>query len=73
MPIRAVSRRHRISWHLIMELVTDWSGLIQTRRRRQKCRVLLIDETSITKTPPVCDRGGQWRHRGGAGHVSRTV
>ena len=49
MPIRAVSRRHRISWHLIMELVTDWSGLIQTRRRKQKCRVLLIDETSIRK------------------------
>jgi len=27
MPIQAVSRRHRISWHLIMGLVTDWSGL----------------------------------------------
>ena len=49
MPIRAVSRRHRISWHLIMELVTDWSGRIEVRRRRQKCRVLLIDETSIRK------------------------
>ena len=49
MSIQAVSRRHRISWHLIMGLVTDWSGLIQTRRRRQRCRVLLIDETSIRK------------------------
>ena len=49
MSIQAVSRRHRIGWHLIMGLVTDWSGLIQTRRRRQKCRVLLIDETSIRK------------------------
>ena len=49
MPIRAVSRRHRISWHLIMELVTDWSGRVEVRRRRQKCRVLLIDETSIRK------------------------
>ena len=49
MPIQAVSRRHRISWHLIMGLVTDWSSLIQTRRRRQRCRVLLIDETSIRK------------------------
>lgn len=49
MPIRAVSRRHRISWHLIMGLVTDWSHLMATRRRRQKCRVLLIDETSIRK------------------------
>ena len=34
MPIQAVSRRHGISWLLIMGLVTDWSGLIQTRRRR---------------------------------------
>ena len=32
-----------------MELVTDWSGRIEVRRRRQKCRVLLIDETSIRK------------------------
>ncbi len=49
MPIRAVARRHQISWHLIMGLVTDWSHLIRTRRRRQRCRVLLIDETSIRK------------------------
>ena len=49
MSIQAVSRRHRISWHLIMGLVTDWSSLIGTRRRRRKCRVLLIDETSIRK------------------------
>ena len=49
MSIQAVSRRHRISWHLIMGLVTDWSGLVGSRRRRQRCRVLLIDETSIRK------------------------
>ena len=49
MPISAVSRRHRVGWHLVMGLLCDWSGLIQTRRRRQKCRVLLIDETSIRK------------------------
>ena len=59
MSIQAVSRRHRISWHLIMGLVTEWSGLIQSRRRRQKCRVLLIDETSIRKTSPVCDCDSQ--------------
>ena len=41
MSIQAVSRRHRISWHLIMGLVTDWSSLIGTRRRRRKCRVFL--------------------------------
>ena len=32
-----------------MGLVSDWSGLIQTQRRKQSCRVLLIDETSIRK------------------------
>ncbi len=48
-PISAVSRQHRISWHLIMGLVSDWSGLIQNRRLGQRCRVLLIDETSIRK------------------------
>ena len=49
MSIQAVSRQHRISWHLIMGLVSDWSGLVQNRRRAQRCRVLLIDETSIRK------------------------
>ena len=36
MSIQAVSRRHRVGWHQVMGLVTDWSGLIQTRRRKQK-------------------------------------
>ena len=49
MPISAVSRRHQIGWHLIMELVTEWSGLIGTRRRKQPCQVLLVDETFIRK------------------------
>ena len=51
MSLQAVSpASHPIGWHLIMGLVTDWSGLTQTRRRRQRCRVLLIDETSIGKS-----------------------
>ena len=49
MPISAVARRHRVGWHLVMGLPVTGPGLIQTRRRRQKCRVLLIDETSIRK------------------------
>ena len=32
-----------------MGLVSDWPGLIQDHRRKQSCRVLLIDETSIRK------------------------
>ena len=47
MPISAVSRRHRVGWHLVMGLLCDWSGLVQDHRRKQSCRVLLIDETSI--------------------------
>ena len=50
MPISAVSRRHRVGWHLVMGLLCDWSGTgPRSRRRKQSCRVLLIDETSIRK------------------------
>jgi transposase len=49
MPIRAVARRHGLSWHLIMALVTAWSTKVQTHRRARRCRVLLIDETSIRR------------------------
>jgi len=40
MSIQAVARRHQIRWHLIMGLVTDWSGLIGTRRRAQRRKAL---------------------------------
>ena len=49
MPIAAVSRHHGVGWHLVMGLLCDWSGLVQDHRRKQSCRVLLIDETSIRK------------------------
>ena len=49
MPISAVSRHHGVGWHLVMGLVADWSGLVEDHRRKQSCRVLLIDETSIRK------------------------
>lgn len=49
MTIAAVARRHRLGWHLVMGLVTDWSALVGARRRRQRCRVLLLNETSIRK------------------------
>ena len=35
MPISAVSRRHRVGWHLVMGLLCDWSGLVQDHRRKQ--------------------------------------
>ncbi len=49
MPIRAVARRHQLGWHLIMGLVTIWADLVGEHRRRRRCRVLLIDETSMRR------------------------
>ncbi len=49
MTVAAVARRHKLGWHLVMALVRAWSGLIAEHRRRQRCRVLLVDETSMRK------------------------
>lgn len=49
MTIRSVARRHCLSWWLIMGLVTDWAGLVGAHRRSQRCRVLLVDETSMRR------------------------
>ncbi len=49
MSIRAVARRHRLSWPTVMGLVTDWAGLVAAHRRRRRCRVLLVDETSMRR------------------------
>ncbi len=49
MPIRAVVRRHGVSWAVINTLVRRWSGLIAEHRRKQRCSVLLVDETSMRK------------------------
>lgn len=49
MSIRAVVRRHGLDWHLIQTLVTSWSALVASHRRSRRCRVLLVDETSMRK------------------------
>ena len=49
MTIRAVARRQGVSWSVINALVLAWSRLIVERRCRQRCSVLLIDETSMHK------------------------
>lgn len=49
MTVNAVARRHRVGWHVVMGLVIVYAGLVGSRRRRQRCRVLLVDETSIRK------------------------
>ncbi|MFP5331959.1 MAG: ISL3 family transposase [Acidimicrobiia bacterium] len=49
MSIREVARRHDLPWHYIMGLTRDWSDRIARERRRRRCRVLLIDETSLRR------------------------
>lgn len=47
--IRELSRRHRLSWHFVMGLVRDWSQMVGQQRRESRCRVLLVDETSLRR------------------------
>lgn len=49
MSVRAVARRHRLAWAVVMELVRNWADLVGAHRRSQRCRVLLVDETSMRR------------------------
>ena len=49
MSICAVVRRHGVHWTVIMTLVRAWSPLFAAHRRSQRCKVLLVDETSMRK------------------------
>ena len=49
MTIRAVVRRHGVSWPSVNALVRAWSGLVAEHRRSRRCAVLLVDETSMRK------------------------
>ena len=49
MPISAAARRHGLGWHLVMALVKSWADLVAEHRRGRRCRVLLVDETSMRK------------------------
>ena len=49
MTIRAVVRRHGVSWPSVNALVRAWSGMVAEHRRSRRCRVLLVDETSMRK------------------------
>ena len=49
MTVNAAARRHGLSWRLVNALVLAWAGLVGEHRRRRRCRVLLVDETSIRK------------------------
>ena len=47
--IRELSRRHGLSWHLIMGLVRAWATAVAAHRRSLPCPVLLVDETSLRR------------------------
>ena len=49
MSIRAVARRHHLAWATVMVLVTTWATIVAEHRRRGRCRVLLVDETSMRR------------------------
>ncbi len=49
MSIREVSRRTGLPCHYIMGLTRSWSDRVAADRRRRRCRVLLIDETSLRR------------------------
>ncbi|MQB02346.1 MAG: hypothetical protein GEU78_19330, partial [Actinobacteria bacterium] len=47
--ISEISRRYGLSWSTIMALVKAWSARAGERRRKRRCRVLLVDETSLRR------------------------
>jgi transposase len=47
--IRELARRHRLGWHLIMGIVRAWADTVGAQRRAERCRVLLVDETSLRR------------------------
>ncbi len=49
MSIREVCRRSGFSWHFVMGLVHAAAERALRHRRRMRCRVLLVDETSLRR------------------------
>ena len=49
MTLRAAARRRGVGWHKINALVRAWADIVAERRRSERCRVLLVDETSIRR------------------------
>lgn len=47
--IRELSRRWGLGWHFIMILTATWSARVVTERRRRRCRILMVDETSLRR------------------------
>ncbi len=49
LPIRELARRWDLGWHFIMTLTRWWSARVVAERRRGRCRILMVDETSLRR------------------------
>ena len=49
MSIKAVASRYQVSWWLTMRVVKAHAGQLEAHRRRRRCRILLVDETSLRR------------------------
>lgn len=47
--ITEIARRYGLSWSTVMALVKTWSQRVVEHRRATRCRVLLVDETSLRR------------------------
>jgi transposase len=47
--ITEIGRRYGLAWHTVMTLVKSWSQRLKDHRRKKRCRVLLVDETSLRR------------------------
>ena len=44
-----IARRYGIAWSTVMAIIKAWSERAQAHRRARRCRVLLVDETSLRR------------------------
>ena len=49
MTLASAARRDQVGWHMINALVPAWAGKVGEPHRTERCRVLLVEETSIGK------------------------
>lgn len=47
--ITEIARRYGLSWATVMTLVRTWSQRAAACRRKARCRVVLVDETSLRR------------------------
>lgn len=49
LPVRELARRWDLGWHYVMTLTRSWSRRVVAERRRRRCRILMVDETSLRR------------------------